>query len=399
VATDQNVTSPPADEPVVAPSDSVRPIVAGWFGVVLTAAALLGFGIAIAHTPPDSLGFAALVGTAVLSIALIALIVLSRALGIADAAAALGLPPGSIRALLALGLAIVFVAVASWTLGGLFNPLSRPVVAQVTVPSSERELYRKWYPDSDYIIFETQPDQTPAGAAAGAAPGTPGAAPGTPPGAAPGTPPGAAEQKLVTLKIYFKHPDPALLDLAKQILTISATVLVTVVGFYFGSNSAAEATRTITSLMGLQGGAGGAPPGPSTPPKIDDLQQTVKVIGAIATATNSKMQSLGADPMAPLAAAASKARNKDQAGAQLIAAQKILDDLQKAARACATDADRANEAGAAVRADTPTAQLSQAGTRLQQLLADARQANQDFDAKFSDFTSARDALLQSVTTS
>ena len=39
------------------------------------------------------------------------------------------------------------------------------------------------------------------------------------------------------------------MDLAKQILTVSATVLVTIIGFYFGSNSAAEATRRVAEAL------------------------------------------------------------------------------------------------------------------------------------------------------
>jgi len=99
-------------------TDSVTALWAGWFGVLLIFAALATFLFLARSMSTNSLGFSALAGVAVLSVSITALIILSRAVGISDASAALGLPPGSIRALLALGLAIVFVAVASWTLAG-----------------------------------------------------------------------------------------------------------------------------------------------------------------------------------------------------------------------------------------------------------------------------------------
>src|SRR5262249_9293331 len=197
----------------------------------------------------------------------------ARAVGIVEPTAALGLPPGSIRALLALGLAIVFVSVASWTLGGLFDPMGRQI-SEVRMAKSEVEAYRKLYSGNEYIVGET--DVRPA--------------PDAPPNTAP-------TQAIVTVYLKRSVQDAGLLDLAKQIMTISATVLVTVVGFYFGSNSSSEAARTLNSALAAMQ-AGGV--GPATSEGVLNIATEIAGIG---TDVGKKMAALGADPMAQLAAA------------------------------------------------------------------------------------------------
>ena len=81
------------------PTDSISAWWAGFFGATLTVLALLAFLFIAGFGQTNSLGFAALAGVGILSVSLIALIVLSRALGISTQSAALGLPPGSIRAM------------------------------------------------------------------------------------------------------------------------------------------------------------------------------------------------------------------------------------------------------------------------------------------------------------
>jgi hypothetical protein len=371
----------PADAPARG-LDAITAVWAGRFGAGLTVAALAAFLLVMVLSPTDSLGFAALAGTAILSVGLIALIILSRAVGITEPNAALGLPHGSIRALLALGLAIVFVAVASWTLGGLFDPLG-PLVTQVTVPSKDVANYRTWYPNSDYIFSETQLAGPAKSQGAQPAAGAPDA-----------TRPSADADAMVSLKIYLKRraQDPNVFDLAKQILTISATVLVTVVGFYFGSNSAAEATRALKDTMGRPGTeTAGAP---DLPIKPDDLRKTTNAIASIAAATQSKLQGLGNDPIAPLVAAVKGADVKGELATKLAAAQAALNALKKQASACASDAERANVAAASVHPDATPAQLKEISDRLQQLLNDATQANHGFEQKWTEFSDARNFILQ-----
>ena len=360
----QNLTSPPQDEdkPVVSrtrdsPFNAISPDAAGWFSAGLIGLALICFLIVNIKSPVYSLGSAALAGTAILAIGLVALIVLSRAVGIVEPSSALGLPPGSIRALLALGLAIVFVSVASWVLGGLFDPTGR-VISEVQMPRTEVEAFRKSYSDKDFIIGQTTvPVQS-------------------------GTPTD------VVVKVYMKRgEDQGLLDMAKQILTISATVLVTVVGFYFGSNSSSEVLKS--ALVGIQGGAAG----PATP---DAVLGIAREIAGIATDVGRKMTGLGPDPMAPLAAALKAAPPDVQTrmSSTLIDAQQSFDSLKAAQADLIAKADRAKELSAAVTPDAQALDLMQTRDQLVAIRTGINEASRKFDQGLAAFISARDAILQ-----
>jgi hypothetical protein len=331
---------------------------AGWFGVALTILALVGFVLIAKVLPADSLGFGAFAGVAVLSISLTSLIIIARAIGILDGSAALGLPSGSIRALLALGLAVVFVAVASWTLGGLFDPTGK-LVAQVTRPVTDRDTLQKLYPDKDFFIFEMQ--QKTEGSA-----------------------PAVSE-----FKVYMRRGvDQNLVDMAKQILTVSATVLVTIIGFYFGSNSASDAARAVSEAMKQPDSDG--PDGPT----VTDPQQAASTIASIAAATKAKLQSYGDDPMALLKRAVAGSTDSELMSA-LSTAQNQLTILTAKASAAAADADRAKEAAAAAAAaSTDSVALNQAKDRLGRLMADATAANHDFDQAWAKFQDARNTILR-----
>ncbi|MDH6260679.1 hypothetical protein [Bradyrhizobium sp. BR13661] len=357
----QNLTSPPQNEDKATVSrqkdtqfSAISPGAAGWFGAGLVGLALVCFVLVNWNTPTNSLGSAALAGTAILAIGLVALIVLSRAVGIVEPTSALGLPPGSIRALLALGLAIVFVSVASWVLGGLFDPTGR-AISSVQMQKSEVEAFRKNYPDREYIIGETSvPVQT-------------------------GSP------TEVVVKVYLKQ-DQGMLDMAKQILTISATVLVTVVGFYFGSNSSSEALKS--ALAGLQGGAG-----PTTP---DAVLGIAREIAGVATDVGKKMTGLGPDPMAPLASAMKAAGSdvRTKLSATLVDAQQSFDSLKLAQKDLTDKADRAKELSATVKPDSSAADLAQTRDQLIALRTGITEAGRKFDQSLAAFTAARDAILQ-----
>jgi hypothetical protein len=331
---------------------------AGWFGVALTFLALIGFFAIASAIPNNSLGFAALAGVAIISVSITALIILARAMGIVNPSAALGLPSGSIRALLALGLAIVFVAVASWTLGGLFDQVGRQV-AQLTLPSSDVGDLQQRYPANDYFIFETQRK-----AEGNAAP-------------------------LSDVKVYMKHAvDQNLVDMAKQILTVSATVLVTIIGFYFGSNSASDAARTVTEALRT------GPDGAAETLTITDPQQAANTIGSIASAAKAKLQSYGDDPMALLRSAVAGSTDPELLSA-LATAQDQLTLLTAKGNAAATDADRAKEAAAAAAAaSSDSVALNQARDRLGRLMADATAANHDFEQALAKFRDARNTILR-----
>ena len=363
------------------PGGAISPGAAGWFGAGLIGLALICFLIVNILTPVNSLGSAALAGTAVLAIGLVALIVLARAVGIVEPAAALGLPHGSIRALLALGLAIVFVSVASWTLGGLFPPID-PMGHQISekrMARAEVEAFRKLYSGSEYIIGET--DVKPAASAKADA------------GPADGKPAADAAPADVVVTVYLKRPaqDPAVLDLAKQILTISATVLVTVVGFYFGSNSSAEAARTLkATLAEMQGGTG-----PATPDAVLNIASEIAGIG---TDVGKKMTALGTDPMARLAAAVKSASSdvQDKMSRPLVEAQQLLDGLKAAQNDVIANADRAKEVSATVKPDSQSGDLLQSRDKLVALRTGAAEASRKFEQNLAAFTAARDAILQAT---
>jgi hypothetical protein len=360
MADDQARTGQPDQtKPAVAAADRVTALWAGWFGVALTALALIGFFFVASAIPNNSLGFNALAGVAILSISLAALIILSRAIGITDGSAALGLPAGSIRALLALGLTIVFVSVASWALGGLFDPTGRQV-AQLTLPSSEVGALQQRYPTTDYMIFETQ------------RPATSNAAP------------------VSEVKVYMKRAvDQNLLDLAKQILTVSATVLVTIIGFYFGSNSAVDAARRVTDALKTTtaSGVGGRVTSPVTDP-----QQAANTIVSIAAATKTKREGLGDDPLALLRQAITGSTDP-QLTTAFATAQDQLTILAAKANDIATDADRAKDAAAAASSSDP-AVAQQAKDRLGQLMAEATATNGDFEQALAKFEDARNTILR-----
>jgi hypothetical protein len=379
-------------------SDGISGVMAGWFGVALTILALVALVVISGYSNKDSLGYAALTGTGILSIGLIALIVLSRAVGVIEPAAALGLPRGSIRALLALGLAIVFVSVASWTLGGLFDPVGSLVTEATVANDTERKAYWDRYPASDYIVRETK--KLDSGAANKST---------APTDAAKTAPTDAVKKDATTdaakndasfpkeLKIYLKRPgaEQALLDLAKQILTISATVLVTIVGFYFGSSTSADAARTVGSIMsGSATGALGPGATKTVPTSSDELAKLSSAIAAVAAGCSSRLQGLGADPIGLLRQAVSGAYADAELTRKLQAAQQLYADLKAKSAACEVDIARAKETMNGLPSGASQPQIQQANERLKQLKADAEQANQEFEQKLTQFADARQYILQ-----
>jgi hypothetical protein len=227
------------------------------------------------------------------------------------------------------------------------------------MPSSDVDKLPQRYPASDYLIVETQ--RQPTGNAA----------------------------PLSDVKVYLKRAvDQNLVDFAKQILTVSATVLVTIIGFYFGSNSASDAARTVSAALTKAG----AEPGAQTP-TITDPQQAASTIASIASATKAKLQSYGDDPMALLRQAITGSTDSELLSA-LTTAQDQLALATAKANATATDADRAKDAAAAVAASSDPVGANQAKDRLGRLMADATAANHDFEQALAKFLEARNTILR-----
>ena len=197
----------------------MRAWVAALLGIVLISIGLAGFLYLSPSGAAKSIGQEAVGGIVLLSLSLAGLIIVTKALGISTPKAALGLPGGSVRALLAFSLVVVFVAVASWSLG---DHKSQESYSSMHVPADAGKFeklqsdypaprfYVSWDGKNDAVVVDTVSQQQ-------------------------------------------------LFDLQKQIMTIVATVLVTVVGFYFGSKSASDgaesAKQTMTSMSdALKGG-------------------------------------------------------------------------------------------------------------------------------------------------
>ena len=370
----------PAGPAAPARADSINAIYAGWLGAGLVIVGLIAFVATVAVTSssvPTSLAFAAMSGVVLLSLTLIGIIVLTRAVGMTDGTQALGLPQGSVRALLAFALAIVFVAVASWTLGGLFDPMG-PQVAKDSGSPDDVAKFLTPYQNDRYIIVETQPDN-----------------------------------KTASASVYLKReaPEPAVIDIAKQIVTISATVLVTIVGFYFGSKSTSDVARTISDSLasarktiletqstlavsdqGSEGQNAPAGGGATTPATSDDIGKAANAAGALATATAAKLQSLGPAPMDILRQAVAGGNGGDAAKTALATAEASFAALSDRAKICQDAGSEASQlAHSAQGADQ--AALNAARGALQDHLSSATQANHEFEQAFAAFADARQKIL------
>ena len=348
--------------------DSVKASAAGWLGTALILVGLIAFIGTLAVTGsavPTSLGFAAIVGVALLSVTLVGIIVLSRAIGVTDPTQALGLPSGSVRALLAFALAIVFVAAASWTLGGLFDPMG-PLVAKATLPADQLDGFLKPYQSDQYVVFKSE---------------------------------GEDKDSKISAKIYLRReaPQKDVVDLAKQIVTISATVLVTIVGFYFGAQSSSDATRLAggsleavrQSLVTAGQGGNGATAPPAT---ADGIQKAANAVAALGTATAAKLQGLGSSPLDTLRNAVAQGHGGEALKDALASAETSFATMIDRAKTC-QDHELQVKQLAALPAGADQSALDLTNGKIQSSLASATQANHDFEQAYATFVAARQRIL------
>jgi hypothetical protein len=348
--------------------------------VALGLLAFVGTVAVTSSSAPSSLAFAAMSGVALLSLTLVGIMVLTRAVGMTDPTQALGLPQGSVRALLAFALAIVFVSVASWTLGGLFDPMG-PQVAKDVGPTADVDAFLKPYENDKYIIVETQPDP-----------------------------------KTSSVSVYLRReaPEKDVVDIAKQIVTISATVLVTIVGFYFGSKSTTDVAKSVNDSLAvvrrtiadtqntLSGGTENARGGPTPnapgggataePAKADDVARAASEAAALATATAAKMHTLGTSPIDILRQAVASGKGGDAVRASLASAEASFATLSDRAKICADAGATAVQLAEGI-SDADQAALDLIKSKVQDLLSGATQANHEFEQAFGAFVDARQQIL------
>jgi hypothetical protein len=184
------------------------------------------FQINNTYQPENSLPVALITATVILMLALGVTVVVYARLGLANKQTALGLPEGSVRAVIALLLILLFFIAAIF----LYADTSR---------TDERRLVGVTADRLSGIPVEQIIDQRPSNVGDG------------------------------LFDVTYSSPRSAgSLDIAKQLLTTVSTLVVAVAAFYFGANSVQTATRTALELD--QGdGTGPATAGvlpPSQPP-------------------------------------------------------------------------------------------------------------------------------------
>jgi hypothetical protein len=284
--------------------------------IVFVVAALLGFWLWPKSTgstgPALDLSVVVLVGFAAIVVLIGALVFVFQVIGLARPEYPLALPEGSIRALIAFSLLVIFVCLAAFLYVGTstvdVGPGGKTVMnitgAQLDELKSQFIVaYEPAKDDKGNPLYEPK-SATPAGTGA-AAPGTTpptGSAPsggggatppptgGTTPPTGGGSPPptgggGAPPTSGATITprtllpggtadttkplynaTYFSKRSKEADDFAKQIFTTLATVFVSVISFYFGSSvtTAGVGAGAAAAGKGPGGGTGGTTPGPKT---------------------------------------------------------------------------------------------------------------------------------------
>jgi hypothetical protein len=346
---------------------TLSPIFTGWLGVSLVAIgvlALLGMSTSIGSSFSVSLYFAAISGATILSLTLVGLIVLTRAIGLADSTQALGLPRGSVRALLALLLTIVFVATASWTLGGLFDPIG-PMVAEDSTGNMHDQIHRD-YGTEQYIIFDVQKGDKTAS------------------------------------KVYLRReaPSSSVIDISKQVVTITATVLVTLVGFYFGSKSASDAVQAAHDSLNQMGSVlsksdlgTGDYKTPSSQLGPNDIDQAASAIAAFAKTAQASLRSFGDAPLDLLHQAIAETPSAADALKQpLNSAETNFAKMTSAAKAITDANGQAQQVVNSTVGADPT-RLSQLVDQMKGISSGATEANHDFQGALKLFEEAQRTIL------
>ena len=188
-------------------------------------------------------------------------------LDLTDRAQPLALPEGSVRAVIALMLLIVFAITSIFLYINVSNSGKLKIADKLS--AAEVVELRKHVT----VVFTLPPFVEPVAAQAGAPQGQqPGQQAGGTPQA--GTPPAAQ-----TYTVYYRDlSSPAGDDLAKQLVVLLGTLVTAVASFYFGSSSVSSARDAAERAQRTVGGpnAKGVTPGAL---KADDSAQQLTVTG------------------------------------------------------------------------------------------------------------------------
>lgn len=188
--------------------------------------------------PELTLPLIVIVGVVVLLVTLAMVAVTFSVLDLDDKTQALALPEGSVRAVIALMLLVVFAIAAIFLYSNVSSSGKIRMVEKLTT-ADVIEL-RKHVT----VIFTLPPFVEPPAA------GTEQAQPATPPAA--GTQ--QARPQPATYTVYFRDlSSPAGDDIAKQLIVLLGTLVTAVASFYFGSSSVASAQAAERARRGVAG--------------------------------------------------------------------------------------------------------------------------------------------------
>ncbi len=321
------------------------------------------------------------IGLVVALLCLAGLIIIARALHLTSDDTALGLPKGSVRALLAFSLVLVFVIVVSWSLDASHAAPQHPIILATGVASSDASSRmasaEARYPAPRFIVSAVA-DSTASSASTCACSSSSSSS------SSASSASKAAETR--DIEVIDLGDSQQYFDLQKQVLTVVATLLVSIVSFYFGGKSASEgisATNTILDRMKGVFGPGDANSTSSQP----DIPGTLKKINDIAAMTNMLVAGLGSDPMTPWKTAPSTVPAAD-VQRTMATGQSAVDALKAAANRIATDAQKAQSLA---KSATPGADNASLLVQLMTLLQDVTAAQAQAIAAVNTYTDAKPA--------
>ncbi|HEY6767599.1 MAG TPA: hypothetical protein VI386_22820 [Candidatus Sulfotelmatobacter sp.] len=207
-------------------------------GIVLLAAA--GVGLYKLHIPElwsnvksieaISLSAVVLVGLALVIVLMSVLVIIYSVIGVADPKQALALPEGSVRALIAFSLVLIFVCLGAFLYNSVNNSALTPGGRSAHVTEAQLSELKAQF------VVAYEPARNANGSVETDADG----------------------KSPLYNATYFIKPGKDAEDFAKQIFTTLATVFVSVISFYFGSSTTSSAVGA--GVKAASGGGGATTP-------------------------------------------------------------------------------------------------------------------------------------------
>lgn len=249
--------------------------------ILIGLAAALSFWGPAHSTPEVLLPILAIAGILALLDALALVSIAFAAFDLDDKTKALALPEGSVRAVIALSLIVLFAILSIFLYASLSQ--ENAVVSGLTT-AQQKDFIGKLSPDQ-----QSQVVSRATGATSGSSP---------------------EPTYTVSLRTSASQPSQ---DFAKQLLVLIGTLVTSVAGFYFGAQTAASAARDNNATRRDQttNKDGGSNAGPGIPTPIDTPTTTtgptseadalkalgaVKLASASALSTTPEAEQLGHDP-------------------------------------------------------------------------------------------------------